>query len=173
MRDGRALSIIKAVARFFVGLEVRISRFGREPRGGRYQLQGACNGCGRCCESPAIRVPALVLAVAAMRSAFLGWQRVINGFAYAGEDRLASTLRFTCMHYDAKTKACDSYSSRPYMCRDYPRVLLDGAVPDFFPECGYTAYDRHGAGLAKAISELPLSPEKRAEIERKLFLKKD
>jgi hypothetical protein len=69
------------------------------------------------------------------------------------------------------TKQCDSYDSRPGMCRDYPRNLLYSALPEFLPECGYSAVYKKGEGLRKALEQANLPPEKYQELVQKLRLK--
>jgi Fe-S-cluster containining protein len=50
----------------------------------------------------------------------------------ARADRQDHSFVFECTHFDRITRRCDSYASRPGMCRDYPRVLLDQAAPALF-----------------------------------------
>ncbi len=75
---------------------------------------------------------------------------------------------FRCTHFDWETRRCDSYASRPFMCRDYPRVLLDQAWPELFEGCGHGLRDTHGSGLAAALEDTDLPPEELAELKRKL-----
>jgi len=57
---------------------------------------------------------------------------------------------FRCTHFDPATRSCDSYASRPGMCRDYPRNLTYSALPEFLPECGYSAVYKKGEQLRSA-----------------------
>ena len=82
----------------------------------------------------------------------------------------ASTFRFRCTHFDWATRSCDSYASRPFMCRDYPRALLDQPWPELMEGCGHRVAMRQGRGLADAIDHTSLSPEARAELKRRLRL---
>jgi hypothetical protein len=171
MRDGpvrRALKLI-ALAKFTV--DVRATRAWRRLRGERpYHLGGDCRRCARCCESPAIQVGRLAWYVPALRRAFLGWQRHVNGFELRGRDVPARTFVFRCTHFDAATRLCDSYESRPGMCRDYPRALLWQPRPEMLAGCGYRPVAPNAAGLRRALEVTGLTPEQRGRLERELFL---
>ena len=75
-----------------------------------------------------------------------------------------------CTHFDRSTRACDSYSSRPGMCRDYPRALLYQTHPVLLPGCGYRPLARNAAELRQALRDRPLTDEQRARLLRELFL---
>src|SRR6185503_15607137 len=94
-----------------------------------FALGGECRRCARCCEAPAVRVAWPVWHLAALRG-----QR---------------TFVFRCTHFDPESRACDSYDSRPGMCRDYPRALLWTSSPELFAECGYRAVAPNAAGLIR------------------------
>lgn len=100
----------------------------------------------------------------------LTWHRLVNGFEYVGDDRRLKLLVFRCTHYDAVTKQCDSYGSRPGMCRDDPRNLVYSALPEFFPECGYSAVYKKSEQLRRALLAANLPPEKYEELVRRLHL---
>jgi Fe-S-cluster containining protein len=105
------------------------------------------------------------------RRLFVAWQRTVNGFELVGRLRGGvRALEFRCTHYQPDTKQCDSYESRPFMCRQYPRVLLDQPWPELFDDCSYALVDREGAGLADALDATDLSPEARDALKRKLRL---
>ena len=57
------------------------------------------------------------------------------------------------------------------MCRDYPRNLAFEALPEFFPECGYSAVYKKAEPLRQALQNSNLSPEKYEELVRKLHLR--
>lgn len=171
MRDGAVRAAIKAIARLRYRIDLEITRrlaARREPP--RYRLEGACNGCGRCCERPTIRVSVWTFRFPIWRRLVLAWHRWVNGFVWIGEDVSTRTIAFRCTHYDPVSKACDSYATRPGMCRDYPRPLLDAAFPEFFPECGYKAVDVHAPKLKAALDAADIDPERRAALYRKLKL---
>jgi Fe-S-cluster containining protein len=171
VRDGPVRRFLKWVARTVAGFDLAVTRAidaRRSPP--RYRLEGSCNGCGRCCEAPAIAVGRLTWHVRSLRSAFLLWQRVVNGFELTGQDARLRTFVFRCTHYDATTKRCDAYESRPLMCRDYPARHASEAVPELFPECSYRVVDRKAAQLTEALRAAGLSGEKLDAVKKKLYL---
>lgn len=169
MRDGPIRSALKALTRWVKTIDLVVTRWlGRRSR--RYRLSGTCNGCGRCCERPSIAVGRVTWFFPTARRLFLWWQRVINGFELVEADSRVRVFVFRCTHFDPSTKQCDSYASRPLMCRDYPAVLLDAAVPRLFDECSYRVHDTRAAGLRAALRAAGLEGDKLAEVEKKLFL---
>jgi hypothetical protein len=102
---------------------------------------------------------------------FLAWQRRVNGFELVGEDSASRTFVFRCRHFDRETRSCDSYSSRPGMCRDYPRLLLWQSEPELLPGCGYRAVAPNAARLRERLAHLSLTPEQREKLERSLYLR--
>ncbi|RME27954.1 MAG: YkgJ family cysteine cluster protein [Deltaproteobacteria bacterium] len=106
---------------------------------------------------------------------FVWWQRRVNGFELVEADRRGRALVFHCTHFDPHTRRCDSYHSRPFMCRDYPRALLDQAWPDLFEGCGFRIIaadaDRQRRALSDAaLSDAGLSEEQQAELRRRMRL---
>jgi hypothetical protein len=87
-----------------------------------------------------------------------------------GREPRFKTFVFRCSHYDPVSKRCDSYESRPLMCRDYPLRLTFDAVPEPFPECSYVLVDRKAAQLTAALEAAGLDGEKLAEVKKKLYL---
>ena len=171
MRDGALRRTVKAAARLAFFLDLLADRARRRVLGGApYHLGGACQRCAACCEAPAIRVHALVWLAPRLRRAFLWWQERINGFVLVEARRPERTFVFRCTHFDAATRSCDSYDSRPGMCRDYPRALLDQPNPQLLPGCGYRPIARNAAALRRALAERPLSDEQRARLHRELHL---
>jgi Fe-S-cluster containining protein len=79
-------------------------------------------------------------------------------------------LHFLCTHWDATSKRCDSYESRPGICRDYPRNLLYSSIPDFFAECGYRPIDKNAEKFNLALEKVLIDEEKKKKIKEKLFL---
>ena len=73
-------------------------------------------------------------------------------------------------HFDWETRSCDSYVSRPGMCRDYPRALLDQPRPRLFVECGYGVRPANAGALAAALDRQPLSADQRQKLRRELDL---
>lgn len=169
MRDGAVRQIVKLLARGVKTFDLRVTRgLARAPR---YRLLGACNGCGRCCESPSIPVSRFTWHFPTARRLFLWWQRVVNGFELKSADARFRVFVFHCTHFDATTRQCDSYGSRPLMCRDYPKNLTFEAVPTLFPECSYVVQDKNAESLRQALIDAGVSGEKLREAEEKLFLR--
>jgi Fe-S-cluster containining protein len=171
MTDGWLRRCVKSVARAAFYLNLWTDRGWRRFRGERpYRLGGACARCAACCEAPAIRVLALVWLSPSLRRAFLRWQEKVNGFVLVGERARERTFVFRCTHFDAVTRSCDSYSSRPGLCRDYPRGLLHQAAPELLPGCGYRPLARNAEALRQALQAAGLSDEQRARLRRDLYL---
>lgn len=152
VRDGVGRRLVKAVVRSVWQLEwaARAKLSGAQ----RWRLTGSCNGCGACCESPTIAVGRLLWWMPTPRALFLAWQHHVNGFVLTGRLREARAFVFRCTHFDPATRTCDSYASRPFMCRHYPRILLEQAWPTLFSDCSYEVVDAQGAGLAGAIDTI-------------------
>ncbi len=171
MRDGPLRIALKAVVRGIWTLELRLRRRASRLRGPpRYRLGGACQSCAKCCERPTLRVDKLTWYWPTLRRLFLGWQRRVNGFELVEADRASQTFAFRCTHFDPQTRRCDSYGSRPGLCRDYPRALLAQPWPEFFDGCGFRPVARDGAGLAAALEATELDEEARAVLRRGLKL---
>jgi Fe-S-cluster containining protein len=174
VRDGWARRAVKAVARAWSGADLWVTRLLLRARGEpRYRLAGTCNGCGRCCESPAIRAGWLAWRLPRWRALVLWWHRVVNGFELTETDARFRLFVFRCTHYDAATRQCDSYSSRPLLCRDYPKNLLYEALPQLFPECSHGVVAKNAEKLKAALERTQLSAEARQELEKKLYLRED
>jgi Fe-S-cluster containining protein len=165
MRDGRVRSVIKkTLARLYLaGLRRRRAR-------APWVLAGECRSCASCCEAPTIAVGTMLFFFAPANVLWLWWQRVVNGFVVVDEIRQARAFVFKCTHFDPQTRRCDSYDSRPGMCRDYPRMLLESADPEFFPSCGYRAVARNGAQMIAALTARGVGGEQLVQIKSKLRL---
>lgn len=171
MTDGVVRRSVKAVARALFYVNLSTDRRWRRLRGERaHGLGGACQRCALCCEAPTIRATALVWNVRTLRRAFLWWQERVNGFHLVDATAGRRTFVFRCTHFDAATRSCDSYGSRPGVCRDYPRVLLYQAAPELLPGCGYRAVPPNAAGLRLALEAQGLPPGQLARLKRDLKL---
>lgn len=171
MKDGLLRRTVKAAARALWTADLLMTRWILRRRGEiPYALGGECRRCARCCEEPAIRTCRLVWFVPGLKGLFLWWQRAVNGFERVGEDPGRRLLRFRCTHFDAAARSCDSYASRPGICRDYPRGLLGASRPDFFPECGYRPVVRNATAFLESLRRRRLPPEQVEELKKKLFL---
>jgi len=171
MVDGPVHGALKALVLATWTVELRLRRGPRRLLGGApYRLGGACESCAKCCEAPAIQVDRLTWYVPVLRRAFLGWQRRLNGFELVGRDRETRAFVFRCTHFDVETRRCDSYASRPGLCRDYPRALLAQPWPEFFEGCGYRPVACNAESMAAALAETSLSPEDQETLRRRLKL---
>ena len=170
MKDGVVRRALKAVARAGFDLNQALDHALRRRRGERpYVLGGACERCAKCCEAPSIQVGRLVWYAPALRKLFLAWQRHVNGFELVQKES-PRTLVFRCTHFDSLTRMCDSYESRPGMCRDYPRALLWQVNPELFDGCGYRAVDPKAKGLLRALERKGVSAEQLETLKKKLHL---
>lgn len=171
MRDGPVRTALKWAARLRFRADLAAVRAVRRRRGHTwFVLGGECRRCARCCEAPAIRANALVWHLRSARAAFLWWQRVVNGFLLQESRRADRTFVFRCTHFDESTRLCDSYETRPGMCRDYPRALLDQPQPELLPGCGYRAVAPHARRFLAVLDAQPLSEEQRVRLRRELHL---
>jgi Fe-S-cluster containining protein len=165
MRDGLLRRAVKRVARVIYETDLRLTRGLRRARGKPVlELGGTCQRCAKCCEAPSIQASRVVFHWRVARRLFLAWQRHVNGFELTGTEPRQRVFVFRCTHFDAETRRCDSYDSRPGMCRDYPRNLLDHPVPQFLPGCGYRAVNTRAARLEELLQAEELPAEKRARI---------
>ncbi|MFO0597525.1 MAG: YkgJ family cysteine cluster protein [Myxococcaceae bacterium] len=172
MRDGLGLRVVKAIARVVKAIDLGLLRVFQRARGQqRYRLLGSCNGCGKCCEAPSIQVSKATWHLPNSRALFLLWQKMVNGFELTGTDARFRVFTFRCTHYDPVTKRCDSYDSRPLMCRDYPYLQTFEAIPRLFPECSHVVQDKKAEQLRAALVAAGVTGEKLDEAERRLFLK--
>ena len=171
MRDGPLRCLVKPVARWVQGADLALGRLVLRLEGEPlYRLEGACSGCGSCCEHPTVLLPRVLFRLRSYRSLLVAWHRWVNGLELELADRRSGALVFRCTHFDPATRACDSYASRPTMCRDYPRPLLYQAAPELFPACTHRVVYRHAARLEQALEDQDLPPEQLAELRRRLGL---
>jgi hypothetical protein len=174
MKDGLWRRAVKRMARWNFRVELGLQRAWRRARGERpWPLGGRCQRSGGCCEAPTIAVGRLVWSLPRVRQVFLAWQKHVNGFELVREDCRGQALVFHCTHFDRATRSCDSFDSRPGMCRDYPNVLLWQPRPEFLPGCGYRALTPNAAGLRQALDRLDLTPEQREKLRKGLRLDED
>jgi len=173
VKDGALRRTLKRVAlwNFVLGLSLQRAierRRGRIP----HDLAGECRRCARCCEAPGVQVGWAIWYLPLLQRLFLAWQRHVNGFVLTHRERRGRVLVFRCTHFDWDTRSCDSYSSRPGMCRDYPRVLLAQAHPEFLPGCGYRPVARNAEALVRSLERASLTPEQMARLKKDLHLER-
>jgi hypothetical protein len=171
MKDGPVRRAVKLVALANFVVNLRFTRAWRRLRGERpYSLGGDCRRCARCCEAPGIQVGRLSWYLPLLRRLFLLWQRHVNGFVLVERDWTSRSFIFRCTHFDPVTRSCDSYASRPGMCRDYPRLLLYQPSPELLSGCGYRPLAPNALRLGQALAAAELTPEQRRRLSRDLFL---
>jgi hypothetical protein len=162
---------VKRVALWRFRADLALHRAIRRARGEKaWTLGGDCRRCAACCEEPAVAVGPVTFRLPPARRTFLWWQRRVNGFELLRADADGRSFVFRCTHFDRATRSCDSYSSRPGMCRDYPRLLLWQANPELLPGCGYRASPPNARSLQAALDRAGLAPEQREKLRRGLRL---
>lgn len=173
MRDPWLIRSVKRVARWRFLVDLALHRAYRRARGEKpYVMGGECRRCARCCEAPAIQVGRAVWYLPSLRRAFLWWQRRVNGFVLVSRDAAARVFVFDCTHFDRATRLCDSYDSRPGICRDYPRNLLWQPNPEMLPGCGYRAVAPNADALLRALQRTSLPADRLTRLRRDLHLEK-
>ena len=171
MKDGPVRWGIKRLALWHFQANLWAWRVVMRLRGQRpYQLAGSCEGCARCCEAPSIAVTKLTWYLPTLRRLFLGWHRIINGFELVERVREGRVFVFCCTHFDPKTRQCDSYTSRPGMCRDYPRALLWQPHPVLFEGCGFRPRSPDAVAMIAELEAQGVEGERLADLKRRLFL---
>jgi uncharacterized protein len=173
VKDGSVRRALKRVAlwNFVLGLSLHRAierRRGRIP----HDLGGECRRCARCCEAPGIQVGWAIWYLPLLRRMFLAWQEHVNGFVLTERTRRGRVFTFRCTHFDWATRSCDSYDSRPGMCRDYPRVLLQQAHPEFLPGCGYRPVAHNAEGLLRSLEQASVTPQQMERLKKDLHLER-
>ena len=171
MRDGPALRVVKRVALLAWVVDLQIRRAFARLRGEKpWAIAGQCQRSGQCCEAPTLEAGLITWSFPALRRPFLAWQRRVNGFELARVQSEGRLFVFRCTHYDRDSRSCDSYDSRPGVCRDYPRNLLWQANPRLHSRCGFRALPPNAKGLRSAIDALEITPAQREKLRRGLRL---
>lgn len=153
-------------------IDTSVTRWLQDRRGSvLYEVRGDCRRCGGCCDTPMLAVSRLIYHSNRIRRAFLWWQEKVNGFVFLREEHEGHVFVFRCSHFDPATRLCACYRTRPGVCRDYPKNLLDSPSPEFLDTCGYYPHYRNADAFKEALDDSGLDPAKRAEIERKLHLR--
>lgn len=167
MRDGRVRRAIKLVGLGVFNVRLWLHRSQADIR---YDLGGACARSGNCCEEPGIQVGKLTWYLPLARRVFLWWHKHVNGFGLVKTDRELKAFFFECSHFDRETRSCDTYETRPGMCRDYPLVFTEQANPEFLDGCGFRAVARNRDDLIQILEEQSLSPEQMSKLKKNLYL---
>ncbi len=167
MQDGPLLRGVKRVGLGVYSVRLWLHRIQADTR---YDLGGECVRCAKCCEAPGIQVGKLTWYLPFARQVFLWWHAKINGFELIEARREDKAFIFKCTHFDTDTRHCDSYDSRPGMCRDYPRPLLEQATPEFFDGCGYKPLDRNREQFVQILANQSLTAEQVEKLKKDLYL---
>jgi uncharacterized protein len=171
LKDGPVRIAIKRVGRTLYDVRLALHRAGARSQGRiHYDLGGACIACAKCCDAPGIQVGFLTWHLPLFRRVFLLWHRHVNGFEPIEALRAERAFVFRCTHFDTATRRCDSYHSRPGMCRDYPRVLLEQANPELFDGCGFKAVSKSRASLLQSLEKLPITEDQMKKLRKGLYL---
>jgi uncharacterized protein len=171
MQDGLLKRAIKRVARWSFRNDLALHRAVARLRGQeQFVLAGECRRCASCCEAPGIQVGRLVWFSRILRGAFLAWQERVNGFVLVEARTSIRTFIFRCTHFDLTTRLCDSYESRPGICRDYPRVLLYQPAPEMMPSCGYRAVAKNASAIDAELRARNLPEEQLVKLRKGLYL---
>ena len=172
MTDGTIRKTIKRIALVCYSIDLKSTRAIQALRGEPlYRLHGFCNQCGACCQSPMIPIFPALFFIKSFHWLIRAWHRWVNGFEFIGEDRKNKILIFRCTHWDPHTKLCDSYDTRPGMCRDYPRNLVYSTDPNFLNQCSYYAVDKNAECMRAVLEDLNLPPEKLEALKQKLHVR--
>lgn len=171
MKDGPVRRVVKLGALALFRTRLRFYRW-QATRAGivGYELGGRCCRSGKCCEAPAIRVSFWIWYLPTVRRLFVWWQHRINQFDLVETRPTQRVFVFRCNHFDWQTRQCDSYETRPGMCRDYPRGLLSQTSPEFFAECGYFPLERRRGVWSKILDNQELNHDQRERLRAGLFL---
>ena len=187
MKDGLGRSALKRIARscdrrVFLGGAcqgacqggARVVRTNVSLRASQWQLRQEgpkrYELCGSCCEAPAIRVGRITWYLPTLRHLFLWWHSALNRFQLQSTYDAERTFVFSCDHYDASARRCDSYETRPGLCRDYPHSLLDQATPVLFANCGYKAIAVNRRELVQILENQDLGSEQLEKLKEGLYL---
>lgn len=174
MRDGSLKKGIKSIALVRYMIDLHLTRFILKLKGEPdYILKGECCSCGSCCETPIIKTYAIIFYFKSLKWLYLTWHEKVNGFKLIRENRKERTFIFHCTHLDPESKKCDAYSSRPGMCRDYPKNIIYNTPPDFLPKCSYYPVARNADKIIESLDKLDLPPDELSELKKKFFVKKD
>lgn len=170
MKDSGLKKSIKWLALIRYRIDLGFTRFILKLQGEpAYEMRGRCCNCGECCKTPMIHTFALFFYLKSLRWLCLTWHKKINGFEFISENRIKRIFIFRCTHFDPETKLCDAYSSRPGICRDYPKNILYNTPPDFLPECTFSALSKNAEKINETLDKLDLSPEKLKKIKKDFF----
>jgi Fe-S-cluster containining protein len=167
VKDNAFRKAVKSLARWRYLVDLKFTRLYRKPL---YRLVGSCTRCGACCRNPSITVLPVFLYLRSTRSVLIAWHRIVNGFELEHLNRRTGLMVFRCAHFEPETGLCDSYKSRPGICRDYPLNLLDAPSPEFLETCGFRAVLRNAESLTRALEDAGVAPDTLADLKKKMNL---
>lgn len=171
MKDGVIRKSIKLLALVRYRVDLNFTRLLLGLKGEPdFLMKGECCSCGGCCETPMIKTFAIFFYFKSLRWIYLTWHEKANGFKLIRENRKARTFMFQCTHLDPETKECDAYSSRPGMCRDYPRNILYNTPPDFLPKCTFYPIAKNSEKIIESLEKLDIPPEELQKLKKDFFV---
>ena len=103
----------------------------------KYQLEGSCKKCGKCCHHIGIVAPFDISNTKWIAAIIITFYEQVNDFTFLEYDIDKQILIFSCKHYNAHTRLCPVYFSRPALCRNYPYPRLFHK-PEVIKGCGYS-----------------------------------
>ena len=104
----------------------------------RYVRVGACNQCGKCCESIGFEVDRGWLKFEWLIQMMIRWGDKIHNMSFKQIDSQGEhpLMLFKC-NYLGEDGLCQNYENRPLFCRTYPQVFHYFLQPSFYPDCSY------------------------------------
>jgi len=169
VKDNLPRRMLKRLARAAFDVDVVVSTKLRKAKP-MFDLGGSCERCARCCEAPAISVFWPFRRFRSLRALFLAWQKHVNQFHLVREDKQLQAFVFRCEHFNLRTRQCDSYETRPGICRDYPRRLMYQPNPEMLEGCGYRPVAFGASRMMSALRKQKLAPEQMEKLRKGLFL---
>lgn len=102
----------------------------------KYYREGACKGCGRCCENIYVNhgKKGFIKSVEEFNRLKF-FHSFYRGLELIGEDDFG--LLFKCKHLDSVTRKCKIHFFRPPICRKYPMEEIFKMGGILAPDCGY------------------------------------
>lgn len=146
---------VREVVRFFVVLELFALSVIRKIFPPQFELVGACQKGGSCCQQIVGNPPKFVKDNTFLLNLFAGYHRVMHRFSVVGRGD-DGELVFSCGHLKSDGR-CGIYRYRPLICRNYPLRPFFGP-PNVLPGCGYQFARREVAKMQTRTSLPILNP---------------
>ncbi len=100
----------------------------------KWNIQGQCNKCGKCCKLLAISLPNFWNKFKFIRNHIRWYYEINYNFKYV-KTEMNTWLIFTCKNLN-ENNLCSIYPKRPRICREYPSPYARDK-PDIPPDCGF------------------------------------